>query len=197
YRTGDLARYLPDGRIDYLGRADHQVKVRGFRIELEEINARLGQHPSVREAVVDVREDGVAGKRLVAYVVAERGQKCAWRDLRAFLKESVPEHMVPSECVVLDALPLTPNGKVDRAALRAPAAQRQAEDEGAYVAPSGVVEELLAGVWAEALGHERVGARDNFFDIGGHSLFATRVVSRARTVFDVELPPRIILHAQT
>ena len=197
YRTGDLARYLPDGRIDYLGRADHQVKVRGFRIELEEINARLGQHPSVREAVVDVREDGLAGKRLVAYVVAERGQKCAWRDLRAFLKERFPEHMVPSALVVLDALPLTPNGKVDRAALRAPAAQRQAEDEGAYVAPSGAVEELLAGVWAEALGRERVGARDNFFDIGGHSLLATRVVSRVRTLFDVELPLRGIFEAQT
>jgi amino acid adenylation domain-containing protein len=197
YRTGDLARYLQDGRIDYLGRADHQVKVRGFRIELEEINARLGQHPSVREAVVDVREDGAAGKRLVAYVVAERGQACSGRDLRAFLKESFPEHMVPSACVVLDALPLTPNGKVDRAALPAPAASPQAEDEGAYAAPSGAVEELLAGVWAEVLGHERVGARDNFFDLGGHSLLATRVVSRVRTLFDVELPLRSIFEAQT
>ncbi|HEX8149510.1 MAG TPA: amino acid adenylation domain-containing protein [Pyrinomonadaceae bacterium] len=197
YRTGDLARHLHDGRIDYLGRADHQVKVRGFRIELEEIAARLGQHPSVREAVVNVRDDGAAGKRLVAYVVAERGQSCAWRELRAYLKESFPEHMVPSACVVLDALPLTPNGKVDRKALPAPAAQPQAEDEGTYAAPSGAVEELLAGVWAEVLGVERVGARDNFFDIGGHSLLATRVVSRVRTLFDVELPLRSIFEAQT
>src|SRR6185369_9801544 len=151
YRTGDLARYLPDGRIDYLGRADHQVKVRGFRIELEEINARLGQHPSVREAIVDVREDGAGGKRLVAYVVAKHGEACAWPDLRAFLKESFPEHMVPSACVVLDALPLTPNGKVDRKALPAPSPAEQAQD---IAAPSGAVEELLAGVWAEVLGVE-------------------------------------------
>jgi amino acid adenylation domain-containing protein len=197
YRTGDLARHLPDGRIDYLGRADHQVKVRGFRIELEEIAARLRGHPSVREAVVDVREDGAAGKRLVAYVAAERGRSCSWRDLRAFLKESFPEHMVPSACVVLDALPLTPNGKVDRKALPAPAAQPRAEDGGAYAAPSGAVEELLAGVWAEVLGVERVGARANFFDLGGHSLLATRVVSRVRTLFDVELPLRSIFEAQT
>jgi amino acid adenylation domain-containing protein len=197
YRTGDLARYLSDGRIDYLGRADHQVKVRGFRIELEEINARLGQHPSVREAVVDVREDGVAGKRLVAYVVSKHGEVCAWSDLRAFLKESFPEHMVPSACVVLDALPLTPNGKVDRKALPAPAAQPHAEDDATYTVPSGAVEELLAGVWAEVLGVEGVGAHDNFFDIGGHSLLATRVVSRVRTLFDVELPLRSIFEAQT
>ena len=194
YRTGDLARYLPDGRIDYLGRADHQVKVRGFRIELEEINARLGQHPSVREAIVDVREDGAGGKRLVAYVVAKHGEACAWPDLRAFLKESFPEHMVPSACVVLDALPLTPNGKVDRKALPAPSPAEQAQD---IAAPSGAVEELLAGVWAEVLGVEHVGAHDNFFDIGGHSLLATRVVSRVRTLFDVELPLRSIFEAQT
>ncbi|HEX8191019.1 MAG TPA: amino acid adenylation domain-containing protein [Pyrinomonadaceae bacterium] len=197
YRTGDLARHLPDGRIDYLGRADHQVKVRGFRIELDEIAARLRQHPSVREAVVAVREEGAAGKRLVAYVVAERGRACEWRDLRAFLRESFPEHMVPSACVVLDALPLTPNGKVDRKALPAPAAPPRAEDGGAYAAPSGAVEELLAGAWAEVLGVERVGARDNFFDLGGHSLLATRVVSRVRTLFDVELPLRSIFEAQT
>jgi amino acid adenylation domain-containing protein len=197
YRTGDLARYLADGRIDYLGRADHQVKVRGFRIELEEIAAKLREHAMVSEAVVTVLEDVPDNRRLVAYVVAESGRACSWRDLRAYLRESFPEHMVPSACVVLDALPLTPNGKVNRAALPAPHADTPGQESEVYVALRGAVEELLSRVWAEVLGRERIGARDNFFELGGHSLLATRVVSMVRSLFDVELPLRSIFEAQT
>ncbi len=172
YKTGDLARYRPDGNIEFLGRADHQVKIRGFRIELGEIEAALGQHPAVREAVVLAREDAPGEKRLVAYVVA--GARAADDDdLRRFLKEKLPEYMVPAVFVLLDALPLMPNGKIDRRALPAPDRSRPELDK-AFVAPRTPTEELLAEIWAQLLDIERVGVHDNFFDLGGHSLLATQ-----------------------
>jgi amino acid adenylation domain-containing protein len=196
YKTGDLARYLPDGNIEFLGRADYQVKIRGFRIELGEIEAALDQHPAVREAVVLTREDTPGEKRLVAYVVAERESRAAANDLRSFLKEKLPEHMVPALFVLLDALPLTPNGKVDRRALPAPDRTRP-ELEKAFVAPRTPTEELLSEIWAQVLDIERVGIHDNFFDLGGHSLLATQIVSRIREAFQVELPLRRLFEVPT
>ena len=197
YRTGDLARYRPDGNIEFLGRMDHQVKVRGFRIELGEIEAVLGQHPGLREAVVLAREDGPGDKRLVAYVVAHSGgASVAVSELRGFLGEKLPDYMIPSVFVFLDAMPLTPSGKVDRRGLPAPDAARPEGQEG-YVAPRTPVEEALAGIWAEVLGLDRVGIHDNFFELGGHSLLATQVVSQARRLFQVELALRRLFEAPT
>jgi amino acid adenylation domain-containing protein len=185
YRTGDRVRWRAEGILDYLGRIDHQVKVRGFRIEPGEIEARLTEHAGVREAVVLVREDA-GEKRLVAYVV---GDETAGADvLRAHLLERLPEYMVPAAYVRLDVLPLTPNGKVDRKALPAP--EGDAFSARGYEPPSGTVEEAVAEIWAELLGTERVGRRDHFFELGGHSLLAVRVVSRVRQALGVELSPR-------
>ena len=194
YRTGDLARYRPDGNLEFLGRLDHQVKVRGFRIELGEIEAVLGRHPGVQEAVVLAREDSPGEKRLVAYVVAQEGPAPSGSELRGFLRERLPEYMVPSAFVGLPALPLTPNGKVDRKALPAPEGRGVAEG---YVPPCTPTEELLAGIWAEVLRQERVGRQDNFFALGGHSLVAIRVVSRVRDTFGVELPVRCVFESPT
>jgi amino acid adenylation domain-containing protein len=196
YKTGDLARYRPDGNIEFLGRADHQVKIRGFRIEPGEIEAALGQHLAVREAVVLAREDAPGEKRLVAYVVAERESLPTTTDLRHFLMEKLPEHMVPAVFVLLEALPLMPNGKVDRRALPSPDRSRP-ELAKAYVAPRTPTEELLAEIWAQLLDLERVGIHDNFFDLGGHSLLATQVVSRIRETFQVEIPLRRLFEVPT
>jgi len=188
YRTGDLGRWRAEGTLEFLGRIDFQVKVRGYRIEPGEIEARLAEHPGVREAVVLARED--AGEtRLVAYVVAEVETDV----LRADLRRSLPEHMVPSAFVFLDALPLTPNGKLDRKALPAP----ELASAETYVAPRTPVEEVLAGIWAEVLRLERVGVQESFFGLGGHSLLATRVVSRIREVLGVELPLRALFEGPT
>jgi acyl carrier protein len=196
YRTGDLARYLPDGRIEFLGRIDHQVKVRGFRIELGEIEAVLRQHPGVHEAVVVAREDNPGSKRLVAYVVPGEGSDFQISGLRSFLKEKLPDYMVPALFVLLKSLPLTPNGKIDRKSLPVPDDARP-ELEQAYVAPRGWVEERLAGIWCQVLGIDRIGIRDNFFSIGGHSLLATQIISKVREVFNVELPLRSIFEGPT
>ena len=196
YKTGDLARYRPDGNIEFLGRADHQVKIRGFRIELGEIEAALGQHPAVREAVVLAQEDAAGEKRLVSYVVADREPLPTTTDLRNFLKEKLPEYMVPAVFVLLDALPLMPNGKVDRRALPAPDRSRPDLDK-AFVAPRTPTEELLAEIWAQLLDIERVGIHDNFFDLGGHSLLATQLVSRMREAFQVEIPLRRLFEVPT
>jgi amino acid adenylation domain-containing protein len=186
YRTGDLARRLASGDIEYLGRIDAQVKIRGFRIELGEIESALGTHPAIREAVVLAREDSPGDKRLVAYVVSTDASADLAEALRAHIRTTLPEYMVPAHFVVLEALPLTENGKVDRRALPAP--ERSASQ--AYVAPRNATEEKLAAIWAEVLKVERVGIHDNFFEAGGHSVLATQVVSRVRAALAVELPLR-------
>ncbi|MET0396568.1 MAG: amino acid adenylation domain-containing protein, partial [Longimicrobiaceae bacterium] len=193
YRTGDRVRRRADGELEFLGRTDAQVKIRGFRIEPGEVEAALLADAAVGEAVVVVREDSPGQKRLVGYVVARPGAELSGSELRARLGGRLPEHMVPGAVVVLERLPLNANGKVDRRGLPAP--ERGAEAE--YVAPRTAVEEVLAGIWAEVLGIERVGAEDGFFDLGGHSLLATQVVSRVRQAFGVEVPLRALFEAQT
>jgi amino acid adenylation domain-containing protein len=200
YKTGDLARYRADGTIEFLGRSDHQVKIRGYRIELEEIEAALGHHPAVQTAIVLAQDDAAdepsAEKRLVSYVVAAREPPPTTSDLRSFLKEKLPEYMVPAVFVLLDALPLLPNGKIDRLALRPPDRSRPELDK-VFVAPATATETLLAEIWAQLLDLERVGIHDNFFDLGGHSLLATQLVSRVRDAFEVEIPLRRLFEAPT
>ena len=188
YRTGDLARWRADGALEFLGRIDHQVKVRGFRIELGEIEAVLCSHAAVREAVVLARAVGEGTeKRLVAWVVPAAGASPVPEELAAFLAAKLPEHMVPSAFMVTAALPLTANGKVDRAALPEPDDAATVRGDG-FEAPRTPVEELLAGIWQTLLDVERVGAHDNFFKLGGHSLAATRMLSRLRDALQIELP---------
>ncbi|HVR99922.1 MAG TPA: amino acid adenylation domain-containing protein [Thermoanaerobaculia bacterium] len=194
YRTADLVRWLPDGDLDFLGRLDNQVKLRGLRIELGEIETVLAQHPAVREAVVLVREDTPGDKQLVAYAVPAQGTFLAPAALREFLRERLPAYMVPAFFVFLDGLPMTPNGKVDRRALPAP---DRAEMEEEAAEPRNAAEDLLAGIWAEVLGRDRVGMHENFFEIGGHSLLATQVVSRIRELFGLELPLQRLFEAPT
>jgi amino acid adenylation domain-containing protein len=196
YKTGDLARYLPDGNIEYLGRLDHQVKIRGFRIELGEIEAVLAQHPAVRESTVLAHEDSSGDKRLDAYFVPLNGSAPGNDELRRFLQTRLPEPMLPSAFIALDALPLTPNGKIDRRALPAPDNNRPLLEKE-YVAPRTPVEEALAAIWAEVLNLDRVGVHDNFFDLGGHSLLATQLVSRVRAALQVDLPLRELFEAPT
>ncbi|QDI20672.1 amino acid adenylation domain-containing protein [Serratia marcescens] len=181
YRTGDLARYLPDGNIDYLGRNDRQVKIRGFRIECGEIEARVAGHPAVREAVVDVLGEADT-KRLVAWVVpeADADRQTLAVTLRQYLAGMLPEFMLPAAWVALDTLPLTPNGKLDRRALPEP--QEDAYVREVYAEPEGELETLLAGIWRELLGIERVGRHDNFFELGGHSLLAVKLMAQLRRV---------------
>ncbi|RDZ26746.1 non-ribosomal peptide synthetase [Lysobacter silvisoli] len=193
YRTGDLARRRRDGRIEVLGRIDHQVKLRGFRIELGEIESVLAAHPQVRQAVVICREDRPGDKRLVAYVLADGGIDAA--ELRAFARQRLPDYMLPSAVVALAQYPLTPNGKVDRKALPAPEAG--AAEAQAYVAPRNGEEETLARLWAEVLGLERVGIHDDFFDLGGHSLLATQLVARVQKAFGGEIALRTLFEAPT
>ncbi|HEY0510562.1 MAG TPA: amino acid adenylation domain-containing protein [Thermoanaerobaculia bacterium] len=188
YRTGDRARWLPNGRLDFLGRSDLQVKIAGWRIEPGEIEAALLAHPDVREAAVAAVEEG-DGKRLAAWVAGPP----ATADLRAWLRDRLPEPMVPSLWVHLDRLPLTPNGKVDRAALPPPGAARETAGD----APATPTEELLGGLWAELLGVERVGIHDDFFALGGHSLLATRLVARLRGIFGIDLPLRAFFEEPT
>nr|AGS49857.1 long-chain-fatty-acid--CoA ligase [uncultured bacterium esnapd17] len=185
YRTGDVARRLPSGELAYLGRNDHQVKIRGHRIELGEIQAALGQVDGVEESIVLARDDGT-GQRLVGYVVAAGGTELTSSELRRALLRTLPEWMVPSAFVVLDALPLTRNGKVDRAALPAPEAKRATEDRE-YVAPRTDAERTLAEIWTELLRIDRVGVGDNFFELGGHSLMVVQLVSRIRERLGNEL----------
>jgi amino acid adenylation domain-containing protein len=191
YRTGDLSRSLPDGRLEVLGRVDHQVKVRGFRIELQEIEAVLARHPDLREAVVLAR-DG----RLVAFVLAN-GSEVTAAALRSFVGGILPEYMVPSLVVPLPAFPLTPNGKVDRKALAALSTPVFPGPDAASAAPRSPVEEVAAEIWREVLRLHRVGIDDDFFELGGHSLLATQVVSRAREAFGVDLPVKSLFEAKT
>ncbi len=194
YRTGDLARYRRDGTIEFLGRRDHQVKVRGFRVELGEVENALLAHPAVQETVV-VALPGDAGLRLVAYVVTS-GEAPTVTELRRFLAARLPDHMVPATYVSLPALPLSPNGKVERRLLPAPEAERP-RLEAAYVEPRSAAERVVCATWAGLLGLPRVGLDDNFFELGGHSLLATRVVAALRERFDVELPLRELFDTPT
>ncbi|HEX2094417.1 MAG TPA: amino acid adenylation domain-containing protein, partial [Longimicrobiaceae bacterium] len=194
YRTGDRARWTADGKTEFLGRTDFQVKVRGYRIEPGEIEAVLVVHPGVREALVVVRQDAPGDARLVAYVVpAAEARAPSPCELREHLRGRLPEYMLPSAFVVLDALPLTPNGKVDRRALPDP----ELEPEGAFVAPRTPTEEVLAGIFAELLRREQIGAHDNFFHLGGHSLLAMQVVARVRHALGAEIPVRTLFERPT
>ncbi len=227
YRTGDRGRCRADGVIEFLGRADHQIKIRGFRVEIGEIEAALCRHPAVREAVVLAGEDTPGEQRLVAYIVSsqlsvvsgqlpssnndtsdngaidfaqgkqrttDNGQRTS--ELRAFLRDHLPEYMLPSAFVYLRALPLTANGKIDRQALAA-LATGLADHDAEYIAPRTPVEEIVSGIWSQILGVSQVGIQQNFFELGGHSLLATQVLSRIRAAFQVELPIHTLFNAPT
>jgi amino acid adenylation domain-containing protein len=187
YRTGDLARYLPNGELEFLGRLDEQVKIRGFRVEPNEIVRVLDEHPMVQASAVVARENQAGEKALAAYVVLAAASPVTSTELREHLSKSLPDYMVPAAFVRMDSLPLTANGKVDQAALPAPGdANRLGEDN--FVAPSGVVQERLAGIIASLLRVDRIGAHDNFFLLGGHSLLGTQLIARVNETFGVELP---------
>ncbi len=189
YRTGDRTRYLPDGRLQYLGRADHQVKVRGYRIELGEIEATLCRHDQVQQAAVVLRTDAQGQTRLVAYV-AGRGEPPEASELRDHLRSKLPEYMVPAQYISLEQLPLNANGKVDRQALPEPESLMVSEAQ--YAGPATPTEEVLAQIWAEVLQLEQVGVEDNFFELGGHSLLGTQVMARVRDKLEVEIPLRVL-----
>ncbi|MBN5518265.1 amino acid adenylation domain-containing protein, partial [Pseudomonas aeruginosa] len=202
YRTGDLARYGADGVIEYVGRVDHQVKVRGFRIELGEIEACLGEHPALREALV-IAVEGAAGAQLVAYLVPQAEalasatlevQAALRNELKALLRDSLPEYMVPAHLLFLERLPLSPNGKVDRKALPAPDASLLQE---AYVAPRSELECQVAAIWQEVLKLQRVGLDDHFFELGGHSLLAINVISRIQLELGMKLTPQLLFQFPT
>jgi len=195
YRTGDLTRYLADGNLQYLSRIDNQVKVRGFRIELGEVESVLVQHSQVRQAVVTVREDLPGDKRLVAYLILAEGCVPDQADLRSFLRETLPDYMLPSRFVTLEALPLTPNGKVDRKALPAPPSDEQSEVEA--IAPRDEFESGLVTIFENVLVRKPVGVNDDFFELGGHSLLATQVISRIRESFRVSIPLRALFETPT
>ncbi len=198
YRTGDLARYLPDGTIEFLGRIDHQVKIRGFRIEIGEVEAALRSHPDVQEIAVSAQGVRAEEKRLVAYVVPRKDARLDTlaNDLRQHVREKLPEYMIPAAIVLLDQMPLTSDGKVNRRALPEPQPGRRELSEE-FVGPRNPVEEVMAGIWSEVLGLDRVGIHDNFFHLGGHSLLATRVVSRLREAFGTPFPLRKIFEEPT
>ena len=187
YRTGDLGRLRPDGSLEFLGRRDDQVKVRGFRIEPAEVEAAIDSHPGVRRSVVVARDDNGSGRCLAAYVIPSAKPGPTTSEIVAYLRERLPSYMIPSVFVSLEAIPLTPSGKVDRRALPTPGRSDRAHG-GTFVAPRTPTEELIAGIWSELLGVEAIGVEDNFFELGGHSLVAARVVSRLRTALGIDLP---------
>jgi acyl carrier protein len=199
YATGDRARFLPDGTIDFLGRLDKQVKIRGFRIELEEIENALNSHAGVLDTVVVAKEYAPGEKQLVAYLMPAAPVAPPAAELRAYLKDKLPDYMLPAIFVPLAALPLTPNGKINRAALRdLPISQDSYPQlKENYVAPRTVAEEVVAGIWQGALNLERIGVHDNFFELGGNSLLAIRIIARLREVFQVELPLRGLFEMPT
>ena len=195
YKTGDLVRYRADGNIEFLGRVDNQIKIRGFRVELEEIEQTLRQHVGVSDCVVVLREDDDNDQRLVAYVVAREESRSVSSELRNFLKAKLPSYMVPAAFEMIGALPVMPNGKIDRRALPEP--QTPTEMDESFAAPRTPIEELLAATWREVLRLEQIGIHDNFFDLGGHSLLATKVVSNVRVMLDVEFGMVDVFQAPT
>jgi amino acid adenylation domain-containing protein len=195
YRTGDLCRFLDDGRVEFLGRSDHQVKIRGFRIELGEVEAALARHPAVTDAVVLSRDDARGEKQLVGYVASNGHGAPGARTLRAWLRDQLPDFMVPAVIMVIPSLPLTPHGKVDLRALPEPRPDASPTDQ--FVAPTDDTEAEVARIWASVLGVEKVGAQDDFFELGGHSLLATQVVARVREQFSMDLPLRRVFETPT
>jgi aspartate racemase len=186
YRTGDLARYMADGTLEFIERLDDQVKVRGFRIELGEIESALLLHPGVRGGIVASREDASGQSRLVGYVVAAGEEALTANDLRSFLREKLPDHMVPSVFVMIESIPLMPNGKVDRKSLPDPAG-RFADLGSNYIAPRSEAEKKISAIWQDTLGVEKVGVHDNFFDLGGHSMLMAEIFSKLEGAFKKEL----------
>ncbi len=196
YKTGDMGRYLPGGTIEYLGRIDTQVKVRGYRIELGEVEAHFSQHPAVRECAVMAKEQSGGEKQLVAYLVVREGHQVSSSALRTFLKERVPEYMVPTVFMTLEAFPLTPSGKLNRQALPVPEyVQREVAEQ--FVAPRTETEQRLATIWEGMLNVKQIGIFDNFFELGGHSLLATQVADRMHRTFQVEIPLSSIFEMPT
>jgi acyl carrier protein len=195
YRTGDLVRWNADGDLEFLGRADNQVKIRGFRVEPGEIETVLRGHSDVGAAVVVAREDEPGIKRLVAYLVPITGHDLNVADVRSLVVREMPDYLVPSAFVVLQSLPVSPNGKLDRRALPAPVVTESAGP--AHVPPATETEQVLADIWAEVLGVRRIGARDNFFDLGGDSVRSLGVASSARAAFGVDLTPRDVMTTRT
>jgi len=196
YRTGDLAQYMPDGNIEFLGRIDQQVKLRGFRVELGEIEIVLQGHPAIQQAVVVARDGSLSSgeKRLVAYLVSRPGQNVQAGELRAYLRDRLPDFMLPSVYLFIPTLPLTSNGKVDRTALPEPEINHPAVDSPT---PEPAFERLLKQVWEEVLGVDRVSAQDNFFELGGHSLLGFRLINRIEEIFQLDLNLAILFSAST
>jgi acyl carrier protein len=189
YRTGDRGRHCKDGVIEFLGRADSQIKVRGFRIDPEEIEITLQRHPAVQAAAVTAGAGASGASRMIAYVQPHVGHELNVQDLRRHLAAWLPDHMIPAAIATVERIPLTPSGKLDRKALL-DAAHVPAAAHAPFAPPRTPVEHALAGIWRELLQVDRVGLHDNFFELGGHSLLATRVISRIREEFDLELPVR-------
>ncbi len=196
YRTGDMVRYDADGRIEFLGRTDLQIKLRGFRVELAEIEATLSRHPNIRDCVVTVVHDAASEKRLVAYVVSKENPHVSAEELRSFLQTKLPDYMVPAAFVLLPTLPLSANGKVNRAALPAPDLTRSVSDRR-FVAPRDTIEVQLAAIWEELLAAKPIGALDNFFDLGGHSLLALRMLARVEKVMNKLVPAAALFQSPT
>jgi amino acid adenylation domain-containing protein len=196
YKTGDLARYLNDGKIEYLGRIDNQVKIRGFRIELGEIETVLRKHPAIQQSVVTVTVDDSSENRLVAYIIAHREQTINTEELRRFLKQELPDYMVPSVFIFLDSLPLTPNGKIDRRALPAPDSSK-IDSDNTYVSPRDELELQLTKIWERTLDIHPIGMKDNFFELGGNSLLSVKLVAEIKQAFDKNLSVVTLFQAQT
>lgn len=194
YKTGDAAKFLKDGNIEFLGRVDNQVKFRGFRIELGEIESKLNLHPSVKNSVVIVREDKPGSQRLAAYIVSKDSAEIQSQELKQFLRESLPEYMIPSVFINLEALPLTPNGKVDRLSLPVPEISKSESDS--YVAPRLPAENILAEIWSKVLGIEKVSVHDNFFELGGDSIISIQIISQANQS-GIRITPKQIFQFQT
>jgi amino acid adenylation domain-containing protein len=197
YRSGDLARYRENGDLEFLGRADRQVKLRGFRVELGEVESALVSYPGVHQAVVLTREaaDDPTGRQLVAYLVQDASREVTEPRLQSYLRAKLPEYMIPAQLVFLSTIPLTPNGKVDSRALLA--MDTASHGNGMREAPQTVIEQALALLWAEVLGTERIGVQDDFFDLGGQSLLAVKLAARIRDLFQVDLPMRLLFDAPT